>query len=1620
MRLASKFRLFPVLVAAILGAVSLFGGPPPRGDAQMPALQGENAVGFLKRQGTYASLTDAIAASRYRVGPVAGDAGGSVQAPNPQQRYHARFTSQDVQVTSNGRVAGSAEPAWKISLALTSYGYSAARTVVSPGVVTAAGNRVEIARPSIIEWFVNRSGGLEQGFTIAQRPSGGSAGERLRLELAVSGNLRARASADATSIALIGAGGGQILSYDHLVTTDASGRPLASHFEATGATVSIVVDDANAVYPVTIDPTIAQMAYLKASNTSGGDRFHVVAISGDTVVVGAPNEDSAAAGVDSNQLDNAAPASGAAYVFVRTAGTWSQQAYLKASNTGSGDLFGTAVAISGDTIVIGAPSESSNATAVNGDQTNDLVLRAGAAYVFIRAGATWSQQAYLKGPAPGSNDRFGHAVGLSEDSIVVGAPGEGSGATGVNGDPLDSSMPSSGAAYVFVRNGVAWNQEAYLKASNTGAFDFFGHSVGISGDTVVVGAHQEASKATGVNGDQTNDLLSKAGAAYAFGRSDGTWSQQAYLKASNTGPDDQFGISVAVSGQTIVVGAPFEDSNATGVNGDALNNLLVSAGSAYVFVQSGATWSQQAYLKSSNGTCCQFFGWSVAISGDAIVVGAERERGNGTGVNPPSNTAALVAGAAYVFQRTETTWAHQVYLKASNTDAGDAFGHAVAIDGATAVIGARDERSGSTGINGDQTDNSLPGSGAVYVFAMNLLPVASAGADQTVEALSSGATAVSLDGSASSDADGDSLTYTWRDAASEIVGTTAIANVSLALGTYSYTLTVSDGQVTSTDNVTVIVQDTVGPSIAIAAPASGASYSFSQVVAASYSCADVASTTVTCGGSAANGAPVDTSSAGTHAFTVTATDSLGNESSVTFEYTVTEPAPSVTSLSHPSCTIVAGSLTNCPVAGGGTLTILGSGFGVLAASPVTVSDGLCAGPAAHVPGFEDTRLTCTLAAAAAGTTRHVSVTSAGGTSAGSGVTVTNAAVPTISSVSHPACVISGSGLDGCPVAGGGTLTILGTNFGVSAGSISVGPVCSGSVTWVSSTALTCTLAPGAAGTTAAIAVTTNGGTTLGSNASYAPVPTLAALEHSACAGSGTTSLTGCPVGGGGTLTMSGTGFIGPSGTITATGGICLVGTVTVISPTHLTCTLSAGTTMRTTSVVTNGGQSPTATLQYNDAPTVAANAASIAVDEGGTAANAGTYSDTNVSDTVAMTASVGTIAKTGTNTGTWSWSNPAPNGPDTYAVTITANDGTAAPVTTSFNVTVNNTAPVASAQSLTTLEDAPRAITLSASDAGNDLLSFTIVAGPAHGLLSGDAPNLTYTPAANYHGADSFTFKASDGLAESTTVAVTIALTPVNDAPVAQDHAYATNDHTAASGNVLADAPAATDIDADVLTATLVGQTAHGTVIVSANGGFTYQPNGHFAGVDSFTFRASDAESVSNVATVRITITDATPPVFTGVPADFTVNATSPAGAAASYATPAATDAIDGAVATACVPVQGTTLPVGTTTVTCTASDTTGHASQVSFVITVQGPTEILEDLSTTVAAILSSVSGTSLGSKVESVEKSLASGNTAAVKGQLKALANEARAQSGKKLTTEQATAIISLAEQMDATIGG
>jgi ABC-type Fe2+-enterobactin transport system substrate-binding protein len=445
-------------------------------------------------------------------------------------------------------------------------------------------------------------------------------------------------------------------------------------------------------------------AYLKASNTEENDSFgRSVSLSGDLLAVSAIAEDSAATGVGGDQANNDASRSGAVYIFRRSAsGAWAQEAYLKASNNEEDDGFGRALSLSGELLAVGANGEDSAATGVNGEQANNDASGSGAVYIFRRsASGTWTQEAYLKASNTGADDNFGASVALSGDLLAVGAPYEGSAATGVNGEQANDSAIDSGAVYVFGRSASqTWTQEAYLKASNTDADDRFGASISLSGNLLAVGAYEEDSAATGVNGDQADNSATDSGAVYVFQRNEsGTWAQEAYLKASHTGADNWLGWSVSLAQDFLAVGTMNE--------------------AVYVFHRStDGDWMEEAHLEASNPDAYDYFGTSVALSGDLLAVGANEEDSSATGVNgEQTDHSASDSGAVYLFRRSASrTWIQEVYLKASNTNAGDNFGTSISVSGNLLAVGAPWESSSATGVGGNQDNNSASSSGAVYVY----------------------------------------------------------------------------------------------------------------------------------------------------------------------------------------------------------------------------------------------------------------------------------------------------------------------------------------------------------------------------------------------------------------------------------------------------------------------------------------------------------------------------------------------------------------------------------------------------------------------------------------------------------------------------------------------------------------------------------------------------------------------------------------------------------------------------------------------------------------------------------------------------------------------------------------
>lgn len=330
---------------------------------------------------------------------------------------------------------------------------------------------------------------------------------------------------------------------------------------------------------------------------------------------------------------------GAAYVFVRSGGVWTQQARLTAADGLDFDWFGESVALSGDTALVGARHDTVGS---NADQ--------GSAYVFTRSGTSWTQQDKLTADAGAGGDELGSSVALDDGTAVVGG---------------------TGSAYVFTRSGTTWSQQDELVADGAAA-GWFGSSVAVSGDTALVGAFHVT---VGADADQ--------GSAYVFTRSGTTWAQQDRLLATDGAAGDNLGRAVSLSGDTALVGAPGDD------NGPTTNQ-----GSAYVFTRSGTSWTQQVRVTADDGAAYDGFGESVALSGDAALVGSPYDGGVGT----PANAH----GSAYAFTRSGSTWTQRARLVAGDAAGGDWFGSSVALSGATAVVGAPGDDVGAPAADVDQ------------------------------------------------------------------------------------------------------------------------------------------------------------------------------------------------------------------------------------------------------------------------------------------------------------------------------------------------------------------------------------------------------------------------------------------------------------------------------------------------------------------------------------------------------------------------------------------------------------------------------------------------------------------------------------------------------------------------------------------------------------------------------------------------------------------------------------------------------------------------------------------------------------------------------------------------------
>ncbi len=644
-----RSRSFFTLFAGLCCLSALLSNPsiPAFESQRTEAIPERPAAAQPERSGIDGKLRASIESTLYRVEKRAKPStkGAAIyRAYNPAQGLLADFSADRMRVSA-------AKPSqWHLSLDLAGYGYGGRLIAPRTTALSVSANRVEYQHKSkpqdsgLQEWFLNSPRGIEHGFVIASPPGSRGANEHLRLALRFSGDLLMSLDDSRQKVSLRTRDGKSVLSYDHLYVFDTRGQRLPSHFEMAGDRLHIVVDDRAASYPVTVDPMLSFVKKITASDGMGttpdpieGDAFGTsVSISGDTAVVGSPLDDDKR---------------GSAYIFDRNFGgmdNWGERKKITASDGVGGDEFGDKVSISGDTVIVGARVDGGGI---------------GAAYIFDRnqGGANnWGEVKKIVGSGIGAGSQFGCSVGISVDTAVVGAR---------------SAFPNTGEAYIFERNlGGAnnWGERKKITASDAGAGFAFGASAAIDSNTVIigssgvtgggaaylfdrdqggannwgevkkiVGSDTAANDAFGASVAISSDTaivgaLGKAaqlGAAYVFGRNQGganNWGQFQKLLASDGMAGDRFGESVAISGDTALVGAGSDNS---------------SQGGAYVYDrnQGGANnWGEVVKLLAGDGDAGDNFGFAVAMSGLKAIVGARGDEAGDT----------FGKGSAYIFDGT--------------------------------------------------------------------------------------------------------------------------------------------------------------------------------------------------------------------------------------------------------------------------------------------------------------------------------------------------------------------------------------------------------------------------------------------------------------------------------------------------------------------------------------------------------------------------------------------------------------------------------------------------------------------------------------------------------------------------------------------------------------------------------------------------------------------------------------------------------------------------------------------------------------------------------------------------------------------------------------------------------
>ena len=662
-----SISLAPLVVAGALAAALFFSGgsasasdPPDSpsaaesggrpGDVLPPV--GNTDVQALRERvpsSLFPGITETLQLSgSYEVYRAVADVSG-------ESTYHLEnpLHSLDAKLSPGGVNFSSAEKDdWTWNLKFDGYGRGASVDQVADPKLTADGSRVEYHYSNgVTEWYVNGPLGLQQGFTFESKPASSVDGP-LEVRMAISGDVTVDVNETGTSALLHSADSLVSYGYGGLYAYDASGDELGARLQATSSGLSIIVDDAGAQYPITIDPFIEKQ-YLAGVADDQREEFGTsVAISGDTVVVGAPHY--RWGGIQ-----------GAVYLFTVPGGEQSTEpdaVVLKSPRSVEGDSFGRSVAISGETIVVGAPDER--------DEELDPWFRFGAVYVFEKPSGGWvstSDAARLTPLEARSVSRFGTSVAISGDTVVVGT--------------------ESSSAYVFNKPSDGWTDtsEASKLTSPDGSDNGrFGISVAVSGDTVVVGAYR-----ADLGDDQEN-----FGAAYVFTKPTDGWedtSDSVRLTAPDGVKGREFGLSLSMTDDTLVVGAPYSRNYDLYREAREAEDKTPYLGAVYVYSMGVPDWTDAAApvkLTAPSDVPWSRFGWSVSVSGDAITVGELDSRR----VMPVGGGYSYSVGAAYVYAKPSEGWsstAEYRELPIPETMPYDYYGYSVSTNGDVAVVGAQ-------------------------------------------------------------------------------------------------------------------------------------------------------------------------------------------------------------------------------------------------------------------------------------------------------------------------------------------------------------------------------------------------------------------------------------------------------------------------------------------------------------------------------------------------------------------------------------------------------------------------------------------------------------------------------------------------------------------------------------------------------------------------------------------------------------------------------------------------------------------------------------------------------------------------------------------------------------------